>query len=405
VVAADLSDTSWRWKTGQGGMMKKHSVAAGLALLTVIAARAVAAPFMLVGNDEKPGSDAQGNPIVNPTGNDTVVIFDLADPEEPKVVAALQLENSIVGPPTNLAIAPDGSIALVADSMTVTEDAGTRKLTPTDKLFVIDLKTTPPRLAATVTVGKQPSGLSFSPKGDMALVCNRADGTISVLRISGANVTQTEMIQVGTGVSHVVFTPDGKRALALKSPDNKVALLDVDGEKVTYGKVDIPTYPFPYNVVVTPDSKLAITADNGNAGSSDGNLDAATVIDLEAPHPHAIAHITVGDAPEGLAINPQGTLAAVLNVDGSNFKRAWFYHPNGSVTILRIQGKTVTPVQTIEVGAFPEPIAFSPDGRYLYVGNYADQDFSILKVDGTSVTNTGRRFKSGGHPASMRMGP
>jgi hypothetical protein len=26
-------------------------------------------------------------------------------------------------------------------------------------------------------------------------------------------------------------------------------------------------------------------------------------------------------------------------------------------------------------------------------------------VDGTTVTNTGKRFKAGGHPASMRMGP
>jgi DNA-binding beta-propeller fold protein YncE len=65
----------------------------------------------------------------------------------------------------------------------------------------------------------------------------------------------------------------------------------------------------------------------------------------------------------------------------------------------------VTPIATVEVGAFPEAIAFSPDGRYLYVGNYTDQDFSILKVDGTTITNTGKRFKAGGHPASMRMGP
>ena len=104
-------------------------------------------------------------------------------------------------------------------------------------------------------------------------------------------------------------------------------------------------------------------------------------------------------------MSPKGDLAAALNVDGSNMKQAWFHHPNGSVTILRIQGKTVTPAATVEVGAFPEPMGFSPDGRYLYVGNYADQDFSILKVDGTNVTNTGKRFKSGGHPASMRMGP
>jgi DNA-binding beta-propeller fold protein YncE len=385
--------------------MLNHAVAAGFALLAATAIPAAAAPYMIVGNDEKPGTDAQGKPIVNPTGNDTVVIFDLANPEDPKVVATLKLENSIVGPPVNLAISPDNSIALVADSMTVGDENGTRKMVPTDKLFVIDMKANPPKLAQTLTVGKQPSGLSFNPKGDMALVANRADGTISVLKIDGTNVTQAGTVQISPGVSHVVFTPDGKHALALKSPDNKVALLDVDGDKVSYNKVDIPTYPFPYNIVVTPDSSLAITADNGNNGSSDGNLDAATVIDLTGDHPHAIAHVTVGDAPEGLAMSPKGNLAAVLNVDGSNMKQAWFHHPNGSVTVLHIQGKTVTPVTTVEVGNFPEPMAFSPDGQYLYVGNYADQDFSILKVDGGTVVNTGKRLKAGGHPASMRMGP
>ena len=382
----------------------KHCAVASLALLAA-AIPAFAAPFMIVGDDEKPGTDAQGKPVVNPTGKDAVLIVDLAKPEDPKIVATVPLENSIVGPPVNLAISPNGSIALVADSMTVTDDNGTRKMVPTDKLFVIDMKANPPKLVQTLTLGKQPSGLSFNPKGDMALVCNRADGTISVLKIDGTNVTQTGTITMTKGVSQVVFTPDGKRALAVKSPDNKLAILDVDGDKVTYNNLDIPTYAFPYNVVVTPDSKLAITADNGNSGSSDGNADAVTVVDLEGPHPHAIAHITVGDAPEGLAMSPKGNLAAVLNVDGSNMKQAWFHHPHSSVTILRIQGKTVTPIKTIEVGALAEPIEFSPDGRYIYVGNFNDQNFSILKVDGTNVTNTGKLFKVPGHPASARVGP
>src|SRR5579859_6624100 len=277
------------------------------ACLTLLASTAIAsaAPYMIIGNDEKPGgTDAQGKPVVNPTGNDSVLIVDVAKPEAPKIVANLKLENSIVGPPVNLDISPNGSIALVADSMTVAEENGARKMVPTNKLFVIDLKANPPKLVDTLTLGKQPSGLSFSPKGDMALVCNRADGTISVLKIDGTKVTQTGTVTVSPGVSHVVFTPDGKHALAVKSPDNKVAMLDVDGDKVTYNKVDFPTYLFPYNIVVSADGKLAITADNGNGGGSDGNMDAASVIDLEGAHPHVIAHLTVEDAPEGLAIAP-----------------------------------------------------------------------------------------------------
>ena len=381
------------------------ALASGLALLSGLTSSVRAAPFMIVGDDEKPGTDAQGKPVVNPTGNDAILIVDLAKPEEPKIVVSLPLENSIVGPPTNLAISPNGAIALVADSMTVAEDNGVRKMVPTDQLFVIDMKANPPKLVDTLHLGKQPSGLSFSPKGDMALVCNRADGTISVLKIDGTTVTQTGTVTISPGVSQVVFTPDGKHALAVKSPDNKVAVLDVDGDKVTYNKVDVPTYPFPYNIVVSPDGKLAITADNGGGGSSDGSMDAVTVVDLEGAHPHGIAHLTVEDAPEGLAMAPNGKYAVVVNVNGSNMPQAWYHHKTGSVTVLRIQGKTVTPIKTIQVGAFPEAVMISPDSRYIYVGNFADKDFSILKVNGTDVTDTGKRFKVPGHPASGRMGP
>ena len=53
---------------------------------------------------------------------------------------------------------------------------------------MIDLKANPPAVIGNVTVGKQPSGMAISPKGDLALVCNRAEGTISVLSIRGKEV-------------------------------------------------------------------------------------------------------------------------------------------------------------------------------------------------------------------------
>jgi hypothetical protein len=46
---------------------------------------------------------------------------------------------------------------------------------------------------------------------------------------------------------------------------------------------------------------------------------------------------------------------------------------------------------------------FTADGKYVLAGNYLDSDFSILKVEGAKLVDTGKRFKVPGHPASARM--
>ena len=88
----------------------------------------------------------------------------------------------------------------------------------------------------------------------------------------------------------------------------------------------------------------------------------------------------------------------------NNAKTDWFYNRNGSVVVLKIDGKKVTKVGEVQVGGLPEGVVFSPKGDYLYVGNFIDQDISVLKVDGDKLTDAGR-FKLPGHPASMRGGP
>lgn len=372
-----------------------------VAVLGLSAARA--APFMIVGDDEKLLWDDNFKPVLSLPGKDAVLILDLADPMNPKIVGNLPLKNSVIGPPVNLAIDPTNSIALVADSINVTKDGDALKQGPDDKVYVIDLKASPPKLIDTITAGKQPSGLSINRAGTLALVANRAGKSITVLSIKGKDVKVIDTVDMGDEVSQVVFTPDGKRALATKFSAHKVALLDVDGDKVTYNKFDLPAGLWPYNVDVTPNGQIALTSDNGAAGSSDGSVDTTSVIDLEAKPPRVIDRVVVGDGPEGVAISPKGNVAVSVILAGSNNKPAYFYHRNGHLTVLRIDGKKVTKVKEIEVGGLPEAVAFTPDGRYLYVGNYLDKDISILRVNGTDITDTGKRFKLPGHPASGRM--
>ena len=151
---------------------------------------------------------------------------------------------------------------------------------------------------------------------------------------------------------------------------------------------------------VAPGGKIALTADNGGAGSSDGSVDTVSVIDLEANPPRIIDRVVVGDGPEGLAISPNGDVAVAVILRGSNKKKAFFHQKNGSVSVLGIEGKKVTKTGDIEVGGLPEAAVFTPDGKYLLVGNYLDQDFSILKVDGTKVDRYRQAFQ-GARPSGL----
>lgn len=373
------------------------------------AATPVFGQTLIVGNDEKAGVDQNFKPILREPGHDTLSVIDISQPGAPRITATIPLMNSVAGPPTNLAIVPSGDIALVANSLTPVVQGWGRRLEPDDKVFVVDLKASPPKIIGTVAVGKQPSGLAIAPKGDLALVANRGDGTISVLAIKGKDVLVIGTVPIGTAadqVSAVAVTPDGRHALATKPGTNKVALLSIDGDKVTYDKRDLPTGIFPYNVAISPDGKLALTADNGGGGSSDGNVDTVGVIDLASVPPRVVGHVTVGDSPEGLAISPKGNLAVSIQAEGSNTpKTVSYHHAGGTAAVLAIDGDKVTKVGSVTVGALPEAVAFSADGSHIYVGNFIDGDLSVLKVDGTNVTDTGQRFKLPGHPASMRAGP
>ncbi|HYR69797.1 MAG TPA: YncE family protein [Candidatus Acidoferrum sp.] len=376
-----------------------------LALVLIALVLPAAADLMIVGNDQKVVFDAEGNRSFVAPGKDSIVVVDLASRESPRIVASFPLMNSIFGPPTNLAVTPDERLALVANSVNWVQDGAAWKPAPDNKLYVFDLKASPPVQIATVEVGRQPSGLAINARGDLALITNRADKSISVVSIQGKDVKLVDTVPMGDEVAAVAITPDGKRALVVKFPAHKVAVLDIDGQKVTYNnKLDMPVGQWPYNVDITPNGRIAITADNGNSGAPDGHVDTVSVIDLEVTPPRVIDRVVVGDAPEGFVISPKGDVAvAVLLGGASALKSAWFNTKrNGSVAVLKIDGKKVTKVGEVEVGGLPEGAVFSPDGRYLYVGNYVDSDVSILKVDGSTITDTGKKLKLPGQPASMR---
>src|SRR5215472_2626972 len=88
---------------------------------------------LIVGNDEKQGWDENAKPILREPGKDTLSVVDISKPDTPRVTATIPVMNSIVGPPTNLAIAPAGDIALIANSVGPVIQGWGHRLEPDNK--------------------------------------------------------------------------------------------------------------------------------------------------------------------------------------------------------------------------------------------------------------------------------
>lgn len=385
----------------------RSTLAAGLGLALCCTAGAAQAQFLVSGNDEKRSWDENGKIIDHlPPGRDSVSILDIRNRVQPHIIGTLPVKNTIHGPPTNLAVTPDDRLILVANSLDAVPNGNTFKDVPGNEIYLIDPAANPPKILGTVRVGRQPSGMAIDRSGNFALIADRADNALSVLKIDSKAKTASLADTVPMSIANadptaVAIAPDGKRALVTLTRANKVALLTIDNGKVTDTGYAMTTGIFPYNVQITPDGKLALVNNQGTS-ASDGQVDTVSVIDLEQDPPRVIDQVAVGDGPEGLAMSPAGGYAAALLLNGSGSpKSAFYHHDNSVVALLKIDGKKVRKVAEAPVDGSCEGIAFSPDGRFLYVGSFTNGELAILRLQGEKLTPVGT-VKMPGHPASLR---
>jgi DNA-binding beta-propeller fold protein YncE len=382
---------------------RRAALALGLTSACLLLAGPVRASTndILIGLDEKIvyGADGQVN---LPPGKDAVLVMDVSNPAHPKIRGSLPLMNTLLGPPTNLQITADGKLGLVANSVVMTQNGAAWKAAPDNKLYVIDLTANPPKLVDTVTVGTQPSGLSISKQGDLALIANRAGKSVTVLSIQGTSVKVVGEVPMDQEVAAVVISPDGKRAFACMNLVNKVGVLAIDGQHVTYDKaMDIPAALNPYNIDMTPDGKYAIAS---NTGASSPNADAEVIIEATGPHPHVVDLMSPGNGPEGFAIAPNGKFAVTPLLLGTGAKHsAWFYTTQGQAVLMSVGvGGKLAVLSRAKLGGLPEGIAFSPNSDYVYIGNYIDRNLQVFRIAGGKLVDTGVVLKLPGQPASMR---
>ncbi|QQX89561.1 YncE family protein (plasmid) [Cupriavidus necator] len=343
-----------------------------------------------------------GKPVVRKS-DDTLAVIELSGGHL-RVAQQIAMPTSLVGPPSSIAIAPGGRMALVSAS-TRRDAADASKVITYDLVSVVALDpsgATAPRVVGSLHTGAGASGISINRAGNLALVANRTEGSVSVLAIEGEKVEVVGKVQLGekSGPAHVAFTPDGRRALVSRDGDNRVSLLAIEGRSVTLEQREVYAGLRPYGLDISPDGGWAAVT---NLGGGQGDADTVSLIDLRASQPRVVDTVTVGQTPEGIFFSPDSRMVGVTVIDGSNKPQSSPFHGAARYRLFRIEDGRLRPTAQVVGGQWLQGHAFSPDGSAVLVQDAANRQIRLYRGTSGTLTDSGERLQMDGAPSALKL--
>jgi YVTN family beta-propeller protein len=291
-----------------------------------------------------------------------------------------------------------------------------------DSIHVIDPETN--TVVQEIKGIEAPHGIGFAPDGSKVYVSDEADSTLDVFdRATGALIKKVEL---SNHPNNIAVTKDGGRVLVGIARDPG-ALDVIDTASLTRTK-SIPVHGRLHNVYVTPDGQYVIT------GSISGKI--LTVIDLATEQPvwelkldrgvrpmtieagpdgstrrifaqlselngfsvidfaerKEVARVVLPDSPvefesdegrgsapsHGIGVSPDGKTLWVTSIPNN----AVFAY---SLDDLKLLGQVALPALNLPghspIGAVPNWVTFTPDGKTLYVSNAALRSVSAIDTN------------------------
>jgi len=386
--------------------MKSIFTCAGAAAVLLLGVAGAHAELAVSANDGK--QIHQGDPI-NYIEPDSVSVLDITA-HGVKLLGTVAAPACMIGSPTAVAVSRNSRFAIVTACQKV-EDG---KVVTNDTASVIDLAVPAnPRVIQTIHTGLQPSGVSISPNGRLALIANFADDSISVFTISGMKLTAvgTVKLPTGSGPADVVFTPDGKTAVAVGRTDSQLMVLSVNGSQVTYTNRTFSPGINPYGAVVTHNGKYIINTNLGGALAAPGSTSEqhkhqpGTVSVSDIATGKLVTSQEVGDTPEHVVMSGDGKYIAVVLVNGSAVVPTdpkW----NKVLSLLKIykvgEDGTLTLAGSAETGNLCQGATFSRDNKTILQQCAGDRDIEVFHYDGTTLTrDKAATISVGARPGSI----
>jgi DNA-binding beta-propeller fold protein YncE len=340
---------------------------------------------------------------------DTLTVLN-ASKRPPEVVATVEVQHTIHGPPQSVAITPDGTLAFVSAPDRYDYDA--ERQTKLSFIQVIDLTAEPPSVVAKVDVGSHPQALAITPDGSL-LMATTLTGKVAMLAIRGSQVRLADEIALSQGkLAGIAITADGRTAIVANRDDQGLSVLSIENGKVSDTGERISSGVTPYAVDVSADGRWAVVSNvglaaiDGRKGTIYGDADTVSLIDTSRRPFRAVQHLTVPSIPEGVAISPDGRFIAALCMDGSSLTPDNPGHkPRGALVLFRIQQGKAKRVSAIATGTAPQGVVFTEDSRRLLVQMNVDKSIAVYEVRSGRLRDTKQRIDLTGGPTSIRSMP
>jgi DNA-binding beta-propeller fold protein YncE len=362
-----------------------------MVLRTILLATALAmapvsafADLAISGQDGKQVRAGDGLPMV-PTP-DSVAAIEFSSSKAPRVIGMINVCSTQMGPPSALAVAPDYSFVLATCPQKFGPD---NKLTAANTVAVIGLDDpTKPKLLESVEAGTGATAVILNRKASIALVTGVGDDTITLFTIKDRHLTRASQVKLEAKAEprDVLIAPDGKFAYALRFGDGKVTKLAIKGDQLSR-VADIEVGTQPDGGSISADGRYLFVNDFGGAPSTTKGVGATALIDTRTGK--VTDAMEVGALPEDVVQSPDGKFAAVVVGNGSATVRnaANYNSVFGKLVIFRRDGAKLTHVTDGQIGHACQGVVWSEDGKRLLVQCSVERDIRVLDFDGKSLAD------------------
>jgi YVTN family beta-propeller protein len=215
---------------------------------------------------------------------------------------------------------------------------------------------------ARLDTGVQPHEVAISASGAQAAVVAYGGQSIDIIDIANARTVETIDLPQGARPHGIVWLDDGRLVVTAEGV-GAVIIISEDRET----QIVAPTGQLrPHLVAVAPDKARAFVT-NVNSGI-------VSVIDLNDGG--ILAELSAGNAPEGLALSPDGATLWVAERDGDRVRVF-------DTQTLQLRGEV-----EVETSERPIRIIVTADGRSAITANFVSGDLTVIDTETLTIRRT-----------------